>query len=86
MIFQELQADLEALCSIQGDCMAPGVLMCDLLVLTITDYTHPVAFWSSWLLSCFYSGLPQAPTDVGSEEKKISQVKTDYFRPVFLSE
>lgn len=46
MIVQELQADLEALCSIQGDCMAPWVLMPDLLVLTITDYTHPVAFWS----------------------------------------
>lgn len=41
---QELQADLEALCSIHGDCMTPWVLMPDLLVLTITDYTHPVAF------------------------------------------
>lgn len=46
MIFQELQAELRALCSIRGDCVAPWVLLPDLLLLTITDYAHPVAFLS----------------------------------------
>lgn len=59
MIFQELQADLEALCSIQSDFMAPWVLMSDLLVLTITDYTHPVAFWSSWCCGVSTLGFPK---------------------------
>lgn len=76
MIFQELQAELRALCSIRGDCVAPWVLPPDLLVLTITDYAHPVAF-----LSCGVSilGYPQVLTNVVLEERKISQGETDYF-------